>query len=137
MHTSSHSAASAAFHKSGNFVRQHNFQIKNVNFQSYISLQQTVYNSAYLLSTVIYCLLQNNGCFYIKNPGLKTELSFSVREPGFPLSSFLFISLWCYQSILIFLTSKAYCFLIASISFVQCKKCIFYCRHVLVEAHDI
>ena len=57
MHTSSHSAASAAFHKSGNFVRQHNFQIKNVNFQSYISLQQTVYNSAYLLSTVIYCFL--------------------------------------------------------------------------------
>ena len=37
-------------------VRQHNFQIKNVNFQSYLSLQQTVYNSAYLLSTVIYCL---------------------------------------------------------------------------------
>lgn len=59
MHTSSHSAASAAFHKSGNFVRQHNFQIKNVNFQSYLSLQQTVYNSAYLLSTVIYCLSRN------------------------------------------------------------------------------
>jgi ABC-2 type transport system ATP-binding protein len=56
MHISSHSATSAAFHKSGNFVRQHNFQIENVHFQSYISLQQTVYNSAYLLSTVIYCL---------------------------------------------------------------------------------
>ena len=51
-----HSAASAAFHKSRNFVRQHNFQIENLNFQSYLPLQQTVYNSAYLLSTVIYCL---------------------------------------------------------------------------------
>lgn len=59
MHISSHSAASAAFHKSRNFVRQHKFQIENVHFQSYISLQQTVYNSAYLLSTVIYCLSRN------------------------------------------------------------------------------